>query len=159
MLIKQGKLKPTKKLDLLITYHDPCRLGRLGEPWIHWQGKKIPGDRFVFDPPKIYRRGTYGIYEPPRRVLKSIPGVRLTEMTRIKEYSWCCGAGGGVSESNPEFAAWTAAERIREATSTGAEAIVSACPWCERTFSNALKASGASLKVYDLVELVEETIQ
>ena len=46
---------------------------------------------------------------------QSIPGVKLTEMTRIKEYSWCCGAGGGVSESNPEFAQWTAQERIEEA--------------------------------------------
>ena len=69
-LIKDGKLKLRKKVDLAVTYHDPCRLGRLGEPWIHWEGKKIPGDRFVFDPPKVYRRGTYGVYEPPRDVLK-----------------------------------------------------------------------------------------
>ncbi len=158
-LIKDGKLKLGKKVDLSITYHDPCRLGRLGEPWIHWEGKKIPGDRFVFDPPKTYRRGTHGVYEPPRRVLKSIPGVKLTEMTRIKEYSWCCGAGGGVNESNPQFAEWTALERIEEARSTGAEAIVTACPWCERTFNQAVKGSGNNLKVYDIVELVEQAIQ
>ncbi|MCJ7605824.1 MAG: (Fe-S)-binding protein [Dehalococcoidales bacterium] len=102
-LIKEGKLKLNKKVNLNVTYHDPCRLGRLGEPWIHWEGKKIPGDRFVFDPPKEYRRGTKGIYEPPRDVLKSIPGVKLTEMTRIKEYAWCCGAGGGVTDSNPSL--------------------------------------------------------
>jgi len=158
-LIKAGKLKLKKKVDLSVTYHDPCRFGRLGEPWIHWSGKKIPGDRFVFDPPKTYRRGSHGIYEPPRRVLKSIPGLKLTEMTRIKEYSWCCGAGGGVSVSNPEFAKWTAAERIEEAGSTGAEAIVTACPWCERTFSEALNGNGSGLKVYDIVELVEQAIQ
>ena len=157
-LIKDGKLKPRKKVDLSVTYHDPCRLGRLGEPWIHWEGKKIPGDRFVFDPPKVYRRGTHGVYEPPRDVLKSVPGVKLTEMTRIKEYSWCCGAGGGVNESNPGFAEWTALERIEEAGSTGAEAIVTACPWCEKTFSEAVKESGSSLKVYDIVELVEKAI-
>ena len=58
-LIKEGKLKPSKKVDMTVTYHDPCRLGRLGEPWPHWVGKKIPGDRFVYDPPKIYRKGTY----------------------------------------------------------------------------------------------------
>jgi Fe-S oxidoreductase len=99
-LIKDGKLKPHKKVDMAITYHDPCRLGRLGEPWIHWEGKRL-SKSFVFDPPKEYRRGTHGVYEPPRDVLKSIPGIKLTEMTRIKEYAWCCGAGGGVNESNP----------------------------------------------------------
>lgn len=158
-MIAEGRLKPGKKLDLAITYHDPCRLGRLGEPWIHWQGKKIPGDRFVFDPPKTYRRGTHGVYERPRRVLKSIPGLKLTEMTRIKEYAWCCGAGGGVSESNPEFAKWTALGRIEEAQATGAEAIVTACPWCEKTFNAAVRECGSNLKVYDIVELVEQAIQ
>jgi Fe-S oxidoreductase len=157
-LIKEGKLKLKKKVNLNVTYHDPCRLGRLGEPWLHWEGKKIPGDRFVFDPPKEYRRGTKGVYEPPRDVLKGIPGVKLAEMTRIKEYSWCCGAGGGVIESNPAFARWTAQKRIEEAASTGAEAIATACPWCEKTFSEAIKESGSSLKVYDIVELVEKAI-
>ena len=157
-LIKDGKLKLRKKVDLSATYHDPCRLGRLGEPWIPWEGKKIPGDRFVFDPPKVYRRGTHGVYEPPRDVLKSIPGVKLTEMIRIKEYAWCCGAGGGVNESNPGFAQWTARERIEEAGSTGAEAIVTACPWCEGTFNDAIMETGSSLKVYDIVELVEKAI-
>lgn len=157
-LIKEGRLKLQNKVDLNVTYHDPCRLGRLGEPWIHWKGKKIPGDRFVFDPPKVYRRGTYGIYDPPRDVLKSIPGLKLTEMTRIKEYSWCCGAGGGVNESNPEFAKWTALERIDEACSTGAEAIVTACPWCEKNFNEGIQESHSRLKVYDIVELVEKAI-
>jgi Fe-S oxidoreductase len=157
-LIKDGRLKPRKKVDISVTYHDPCRLGRLGEPWIHWKGTKIPGDRFVFDPPKPYRRGANGVYEPPRDVLRSLSGVRLTEMTRIKEYSWCCGAGGGVSESNPDFAKWTAKKRLEEAVSTGAQALVTACPWCEKTFSEAARESGSSLKIYDIVELVEKAL-
>jgi Fe-S oxidoreductase len=157
-LIKEGKLKPRKKVDLAVTYHDPCRLGRMGESWVHWEGKKVPGDRFIYDPPKEYRRGTKGVYEPPRDVLKSIPGLRLTEMTRIKEYSWCCGAGGGVNESNPDFALWTAKERVREAESTGAEAIVTACPWCEKTLNAAIRESSSRLKVYDIVELLEKAI-
>jgi Fe-S oxidoreductase len=157
-LIEDGKLKPKKKVSLSVTYHDPCRLGRLGEPWVHWSGKKIPGDRFVFDPPKPYRRGANGVYEPPRDVIKSIPGVKLTEMVRIKEYSWCCGAGGGVNESNPDFAVWTARQRIEEAIATGAEAIVTTCPWCEKTFNEAIDAMGSSMKVYDIVELVEKAI-
>jgi Fe-S oxidoreductase len=157
-LIKAGKLKLRKRVDASVTYHDPCRLGRLGEPWIHWEGKKIPGDRFVFDPPKEYRRGSNGIYEPPRDVLKSIPGVKLMEMTRIKEYAWCCGSGGGVGESNPDFAKWTARERIEEAASSGAEAIVTACPWCEKTFKDTIGETGGNMKVYDIVELVENAL-
>ncbi len=157
-LIKSGRLKLRKKAGMAVTYHDPCRLGRMGEPWVHWKGKKIPGDRFVFDPPKQYRRGSNGVYESPRNVLQSIPGLKLTEMTRIREYAWCCGAGGGVRESNPEFASWTARERIDEAASTGAEAIVTACPWCEKTFNEAIAASGSSLKVYDIVELVANAL-
>jgi Fe-S oxidoreductase len=157
-LIKEGKLKPSKRVNMTVTYHDPCRLGRLGEPWIHWSGKKIPGDRFVFDPPKTYRRGTNGVYEAPREVLASIPGVKLSEMVRIKEYAWCCGAGGGVSDSNPDFAQWTARKRTDEAVSTGAEALVTACPWCENTFNTAIKEQGGSLKVYDLVELLEKSV-
>ena len=157
-LIKTGKRKLRKQVDVSVTYHDPCRLGRLGEPWIHWEGKKIPGDRFVFDPPKEYRRGSNGVYEPPRDVLKSIPGVKLTEMNRIREYAWCCGSGGGVGESNPDFAKWTAQERIEEAGASGAEAIVTACPWCVKTFNDAIKESGGNMKVYDIVELVENAL-
>jgi Fe-S oxidoreductase len=53
---------------------------------------------------------------------------------------------------------WTAKERIEEAESTGAEAIVSACAWCEKNFSDAIKESGSRLKVYDIVELIEKAI-
>jgi len=157
-LIEKGKLKLKKKVNLAVTYHDPCRLGRLGEPWIKWNGKRKQSDRFIFDPPKPYRRGVNGIYEPPRDVIKAIPGIKFTEMTRIKEYSWCCGAGGGVTDSNPEFATWTGQQRIDEAISTGAEALVTACPWCEKTFNDAIKASGSNIKIYDIVELVEKAL-
>ena len=157
-LIKEGKLKPKKRIGMTVTYHDPCYLGRLGESWIHWEGKEVPGHIRVFEPYREFRRGTYGVYEPPRDVIKAIPGVKLVEMVRIKEYAWCCGAGGGVNESNPGFSLWTASERIKEAEATGAEAIVSACPWCEQNFIKAIKESGSKLKVYDVVELVEKSV-
>ncbi len=157
-LIKEGKLKPKKKVDMTVTYHDPCHLGRLGEPWIRWEGKVMITDIRTFDPPKEFRRGLYGIYEPPRDILKSIPGLKLVEMDRIKEYAWCCGAGGGVNDSNPEFAAWTANERIDEAETTGAAAIATACPWCIKIFNEAVANKGISLKVYDVVELLEKAI-
>jgi len=157
-LIKEGKLKPTKKVTAKVTYHDPCHLGRLGEPYLYWEGKPVPGHIRIFDPPKEFRRGTYGVYEPPRDILKSVPGLKLVEMDRIKEYAWCCGAGGGVKETNPEFAKWTAKERIDEAESTGAEAVVTACPGCEQNFNDTIKENRSSLKVYDVVELLEKAI-
>jgi Fe-S oxidoreductase len=157
-LIDEGKLKPQAGADLNVTYHDPCHLGRLGEPWVHWEGTKVPGDRFVFDPPKPYRRGTNGVYEPPRDVIRSLPGVTLTEMDRIKEYAWCSGSCGGVTDSNPEFAEWTAAQRLEEAACTGAEAIVSASPWSEKLFADTIAKRPHNLRVLDIVELAAQAL-
>ncbi len=58
--------------------------------------------------------------------------------------------------TNPEFARWTARERISEAETTGAEAIVTACPGCERAFRDAIRESGSELRVFDVVELLEK---
>jgi Fe-S oxidoreductase len=158
-LIKEGKIKLTKEVPLTVTYHDPCHLGRLGEPWIHWQGRETKlGQMIVHDPPKKYRRGANGVYEPPRDILKSIPGLRFVEMYRIKEYAWCCGAGGGVIDAYPDFAIWTGAERLREAKTVGASAIVSTCPWCKRNFLDTIKETQDKIEVYDLVELVQKAI-
>ncbi len=153
-LVAAGTLKPTKSVDMTITYHDPCHLGRLSEPWIAWKGVQRERHMRVYDPPRVLRRGTYGVYEPPRELLKSIPGVKLVEMDRIKEYAWCCGAGGGVRESNPEFAAFTAAQRVAEAESTGAEGLVTACPHCVQN----LAGNSADLRVYDVVEILNKAI-
>jgi len=157
-LIQEGRLKLTKAIPITVTYHDPCHLGRKAEPHIRWQGveRKEYGQLVLHDPIKIFRRGTYGVYEPPRNVLRRIPGLRLVEMERIKEYAWCCGAGGGVKEAYPDFAIGTAQERIEEAKATGASALVTACPWCERNFIDAISQSGDSIKVYDVVELVQQ---
>jgi len=159
-LIKDGKLRLTREIPLTVTYHDPCHLGRLGEPWVHWQGKeyKVMGQMIVHDPPKKYRRGANGIYEIPRDILRSIPGLRLVEMYRIKEYAWCCGAGGGVIDAYPEFATWTGNERLREAEAVGAEAIVSACPWCKRNFMDAAGENGNNIEVFDIIELVQRAL-
>jgi Fe-S oxidoreductase len=155
-LMKADKINPTNELPMRVTYHDPCHLGRLGEPYIHWEGKEIPGHIRIFEPQKEYRRGTYGVYEPPRNILRNIPGLKLIEMDRVKEYAWCCGAGGGVEKTNPEFAEWTARERISEAETTGAEAIVTACPGCEQSFKDAIDKSRSDLKIFDIVELLDQ---
>jgi Fe-S oxidoreductase len=159
-LIKEGKIKFTKKVPMTITYHDPCHLGRQGEPYIPWDGveKKIRNQIVVYEPRRPRYNGAWGVYDPPRNVLRSIPGLELVEMERIREYAWCCGAAGGVKEAYPDFAKWTATERIEEAKSTGAEAIVSACPWCERNFTDAIHSVADKMRVFDVVELVQQAM-
>jgi Fe-S oxidoreductase len=159
-LIKEGKIKLSRPVPMKVTYHDPCHLGRQGEPYVPWKGieKKIRGQLVVYEPRRPRYNGARGIYEPPRDVLKAIPGLELIEMERIREYAWCCGAGGGVREAYPAFSSWTASERIEEAKSTGAEAIVSACPWCERNFIDAINTTGDDMKVFDIAELVRQAI-
>jgi Fe-S oxidoreductase len=159
-LIKEGKLKLLKPVPLTVTYHDPCHLGRLGEPYVPWNGKekKIRNQIHTWEPRRPRYNGAYGIYDAPRNVLSSIPGLKLVEMERTREYSWCCGAGGGCSETYPEFSTATAAERVTEANATGAEALVTACPWCENNFINTLDNNGNPIKVYDILELVQQSL-
>ncbi len=157
-LIKEGKLKPSREVAVKVTYQDPCHLGRLGEPYIPWEGKPVPGNIRIFDPPKEFRRGTYGVYDAPRNILAGIPGLKLAEMPRTREYAWCCGGGGGVAESNPEFAAWTARERIAEADSTRAEYLVTACAGCQQMFNSAVKDSGSRIEIMDIITLLKKAI-
>jgi Fe-S oxidoreductase len=159
-LIKEGKIKFSKTIPMRVTYHDPCHLGRQGEPYVPWQGKekKVKNQIVVYEPRKPRYNGAWGVYDPPRDVIKSIPGLELVEMERIREYAWCCGAGGGVREAYPDFSNWTARERIEEAKSIFAEAIVSACPWCERNFIDAIKASDDKIKVFDFIDLVKQAM-
>jgi Fe-S oxidoreductase len=159
-LLKEGRLALTREVPLKVTYHDPCHLGRQGEPYVPWNGreKKIFGQAVVYDPPRPRYIGANGVYEPPRDILRAIPGVELVEMERVREAAWCCGAGGGVKEAYPDFNAWTASERIAEARSSGAEALVSACPWCESNFAEAAAAEGGSLQVFDVMELVHRAL-
>lgn len=153
-LITSGRLALPEKLSLKVTYQDPCHLGRLGEPFVAWEGVPVPGHRRMFEPAKPWRRGTHGVYQAPRDLLRSVPELELAEMNRIKEYAWCCGGGGGVPAANPEFALWTARERLREAKATGADAIVTACPGCKRMLERAGEADGAPMAVLDVAELV-----
>jgi len=155
-LVKKGTLKFTKKMDLRVTYHDACNLSRLSEPWIYWEGTR--GEWGVTNPPMPRRRGTNGIYQQPRDIIKSIPGLELVEMVRFRENAWCCGAGGGVKEAFPDFALWTASERLEEVKETGAEIIVTGCPWCKDNFNDAVKKDDINLKVYDFSELILQAI-
>jgi Fe-S oxidoreductase len=154
-LINERKLVFTKQVPLQVTYHDPCHLGRLGEPYEAWEGeeKKFKNQIVVHSPKKPRYNGIQGIYDQPRNILASIPGVTLVEMERIREYSYCCGAGGGAREAYPEYSTWVASERLEEAKATGSEALVTACPWCKTNFTTA--SSGENpLKIIDILDLV-----
>lgn len=124
-LLQEGRLEPEKKLDMKVTYHDPCHLGRYSE-----------------------------LYDAPRRIIEAIPGVELVEMPRSREKSWCCGAGAGVKTAFPDFAAWVGAERIKEAAETGADTLVTACPFCEGNLSDAIAAAESGMDIYDVTDLL-----
>jgi Fe-S oxidoreductase len=152
--VKDGTLKLENKVDMKLTYHDSCGLGRLSEPWYHWEGEL--GDWGVFTPPRNIRRGTNGVYEPPRDILKVVPGIELVEMHRRRDQTYCCGAGGGASEAFPDYASFAASERLREASTVGAEAIVVSCPLCKEHFKATAKNG---TKVYDITELIAAAIK
>ncbi len=157
-LVDEGKLKLKNKVPMHVTFHDPCHSGRLSETRTPSHGiettyhgtlpVKDNGDKVL---------GFSGRYDAPRDLIKSIPGVKLVEMERIREYSWCCGSGGGAKSAFPDFALATANERIEEALATGAEAIVTNCPWCEKNLLDAINEGQADIKLFDTVELLYES--
>lgn len=155
-MLQEGSIKLNNKRDMKVTYHDPCLLGRLSEIYRPWSGEIKPFG--YHDPPKQWRRGTHGVYDAPREVLKSIPGIELLEMTRNEENSFCCGGGGGVPAAFPDFTLWTATERLGEAISTGAESVVSCCPWCGININKAIEASKSTMRYYDLTELIVDAL-
>ena len=139
-LLKEGKLKLTNPVNLKATYHDPCHLGRLNGPGIRGTGNAT------------------GIYEQPRSILKSIPGMQLVEMDRIKDDAFCCGAGSWMRNGYLDFALWTANERIKEAKSTGVHALVTYCPHCEENLGDAVKNSNEKMEILNLLDLVLEAM-
>ncbi len=155
-LIESGQLQLSNKVPLTVTYHDPCHLGRNAERYEEWDGDEVPIMPLISInvPPKPKRCGTFGIYDAPRNILNKIPGLKLVEMERIKEYAYCCGAGAGVKSAFPNFALQTAKNRMEEAEDTGAEVIVSACPFCSTNLQDAIAESGSRLIFYDISELI-----
>jgi Fe-S oxidoreductase/nitrate reductase gamma subunit len=130
-LLIEGKLRPSKSLNLKATLHDAC---------------------FV-------ARGN-GIVEQPRKVLSSVPGVKLVEMKNSRERTFCCGAGGAnywykVDEKKP-----ISKLRLGQALETGADVLAVECPFCTVMLEDAVKAEGAEerMKVKDLSEIVAEAL-
>ncbi|MHA2008602.1 MAG: (Fe-S)-binding protein [Promethearchaeota archaeon] len=97
-----------------------------------------------------------GLYEAPRNLLSKISNI--TEMKTNRVGAMCCGAGGGVKKGFPELSMEMATNRVKEAVETGAEYLVSTCPFCWRNLNDAIEASGSNIKMVDLVELLLESI-
>jgi heterodisulfide reductase subunit D len=124
-LISEGRIQLKNGINIKITYHDPCHLGRHN-----------------------------GIYEAPRNILKAIPGVQLVEMERSREMSRCCGAGGGVKTAFPNTAQEITNTRAKDVVDLGVDAVVTACPFCYQSLELGLKAIGSKIPVYDVTEFV-----
>jgi Fe-S oxidoreductase len=75
-------------------------------------------------------------------------------MIRTRENAFCCGAGRGTKEAFPDLATSSAKHRLEEVKEVGAEALISACPWCKNNFAQAVKENGDNVKVMDFSELV-----
>lgn len=107
-----------------VTYHDPCQLARKG-----------------------------GVIEEPRQILGRVEGLKLVEMKRIKKGTWCCGGGPNqlMRLSQPQLADEITYDRISEARKTGAQVLLTACPWCRTQFES---VKVPDLRIYDLPDFV-----
>jgi Fe-S oxidoreductase len=132
--IKSGKikLKSVEDADKIYTYHDPCYLGRHND-----------------------------LYEDPRAVIDSIPGIKRVEMEKYMDRSFCCGGGGLMLFYEPEEEQRMGVLRVEMAKKAGAHVIVTACPFCLVNIEDAIKVSGmeGKMEVIDLAELIEKHIE
>jgi len=132
-LIRQGAIE-LGEIDLRVTYHDPCDLGRKS-----------------------------GVFDAPRRVLQSIPGLTFVEMSSSGRISECCGGGGNLESFDPDVVSEVSLRRVDRACEVEAQVITSACQQCERTLTAAVRkhneARRARVRVMDVAELVWKAIK
>ena len=127
-IVKEGKLT-LKPLDLKVTYHDPCDLGRNSD-----------------------------VYEEPRNLIKMIPGVKFVELENNRKLATCCGGGGNVEAVNVKLSDSIAKIKAHEIIKTGVDIIVTSCQQCVRTIQQALKKENSKIKAMDISELVLASI-
>ena len=131
---KRGRIRFKEDKPVKVTYHDPCDLGR-----------------------------AFLIFDEPRNILKTIPGVEYVDMARTRLQARCCGGGGGVGANIPEMAVEMAAERVRDALAVGAEVIVSGCAACKDNLRKGAKAipkdERGKIKVMDITEMVANAME
>lgn len=126
--VKTGRIRLNAVESGTYTYHDPCYLGRHN-----------------------------GVYEDPRDVLDSIPGLRRVEMKRCRDRSFCCGGGGLALFYEPKEQERMGVRRVRMAAEAGATVMVTACPFCLVNVEDAIKVAGleGQMTAIDLAELVD----
>ena len=130
-LIDEERIEFSGRIRKVVTYQDPCFLGKHND-----------------------------IYDEPRKIIESIPGLRFEELSRSGKRSVCCEGGGGRMWHDIPGER-LAEDRVREALDVGAEIIVVACPFCLLTFDDAIKTTGneEKIQVKDIMELVSETMR
>jgi Fe-S oxidoreductase len=130
-LIKAGRLTLDKEYAKKVTYHDPCYLGRHN-----------------------------GIYDQPREILQTIPGLELVEMADTRQNSLCCGGGGGrIWVETPKEERFSDL-RVGQAVAVGAEVLATSCPYCITNFEDSRLSldEGVALEIKDITEIIQELI-
>jgi len=135
-LVRAGRIIPRQRLDAHIAYHDACYLGRHNE-----------------------------VYDPPRGVLGTIPGVRLVEAVASRDRGMCCGAGGAQMWKEEEAGhARVNHTRVRQLMaalpgSGDGRTIASACPFCKTMLSDGLADQGLTeVRQFDIAELLWQSV-
>jgi Fe-S oxidoreductase len=128
-LLSRGRLKPTKEVQGLLAYHDPCYLGRHND-----------------------------VYQQPRTALAAVPGLSTVEMPRHGRRGLCCGAGGARMWLEERIGRRINQERIDEAVSTGADTVAVACPYCLVMLDDGVRDRGGSLKVVDVAQILARSV-
>jgi len=128
-LLKKGRI-PIRKLPLTVTYHDPCDLGR--------------GSR---------------IFDEPREIIRSIPGVQFVELAKSKENCQCCGGGGNLEMVDAKLSSEISKRKIQEVLNTGAQAVVTSCQQCVRTMTTYVRRNKVDLQVMDITQLVQKALK
>jgi heterodisulfide reductase subunit D len=128
-LVRDGQA-PLQELPMTVTYHDPCDLGR--------------GAR---------------VFDEPREVIRSIPGVKFVELPRNRENCQCCGGGGNLEMIDGKLSAEIAKRKIEEVMSTGAQAVVTSCQQCVRTMMTYVRRNKVPVDVMDITQLIHRALK
>ena len=152
-----GKLNLVHPVSQRIAYHDACNVSRNCDPWEPYEGER--GWMGMVEPRLARRRGRHGLYEQARTLLHAIPGIDLAEMPRMKENSLCCAADAERSRHFLSLRRFAARDRLEEVKYVGAEAVVSACPWCKSNFSETADKDGEDIGILDIAELLAMAVE